>query len=183
MISYTSGTTGRPKGACLPQRMLLWDSFSTILSWGLRKEDVALILIPRFHSAGFNVLLIPLFRTGGQVIFTRSFEPEQALSLIERARASVVFMVPTMFEMLAESPSFQETDFDSVRFFLISGGAPCPLDLIRHYQSRGMVLVTRLIAKKWANCSSPAPMSAPAIGTSKSCTADSDRPAPKRPRY
>jgi len=137
-IFYTSGTTGRPKGAVLPHRMILWNSVNTIVSWGLTQDDVAPIFTPMFHSGGFNVVLVPLFHLGGKVILTRKFDPEEALRLIEREQATIVFMVPTMFRMLAESESFAETDFSSVKFF-ISGGAPCPLELIELYQRRGLV--------------------------------------------
>lgn len=137
-IFYTSGTTGRPKGAVLPHRMILWNSVNTIVSWGLTADDVAPVLTPMFHSAGFNVVLVPLFHIGGRVVLTKKFDPDETLRLIEQERATIVFMVPTMFQMLAESELFAKTDFSSVRFF-ISGGAPCPLELIEFYQRRGLV--------------------------------------------
>jgi len=137
-ILYTSGTTGRPKGAILPQRMILWNSFNTIISWGLTAEDVGPIFTPQFHSGGLNVLMVPLFHLGGRIILIKSFDPEEALRLIEGERATIVFMVPTMFQMLAEAESFNRTDLSSVKFF-ISGGAPCPRELIRLYQDRGLV--------------------------------------------
>lgn len=137
-IFYTSGTTGRPKGAILPHRMILWNSFNTIISWELTGEDAAPIFTPMFHSGGFNVVLVPLFHLGGRIVLTRSFDPEEALRLIEQERATIVFMVPTMFGLMAESPRFAEADLGSVKFF-ISGGAPCPVELIRLYQARGLV--------------------------------------------
>lgn len=137
-IFYTSGTTGRPKGAILPHRMVLWNSVNTIVSWGLTQDDVAPVFTPMFHSGGFNVVLVPLFHVGGRIVLTRAFEAEEALRLIERERATVIFMVPTMFRMLSEAPNFPETDFGSVKF-LISGGAACPVELIRLYQGTGLV--------------------------------------------
>ncbi len=137
-IFYTSGTTGRPKGAILPHRMILWNSVNTITSWGLTADDVGPIFTPMFHSGGINVLLVPLFHVGGKVILVRKFDPADALRLIERERATVVFMVPTMYQMMAESDNFRETDLSSVKF-MISGGAPCPVELIQLYQRRGVV--------------------------------------------
>ena len=137
-IFYTSGTTGRPKGAVLPHRMILWNSVNTVVSWGLTQDEVAPVFTPMFHSGGFNVVLVPLFHLGGKVILTRKFDPEDALRLIEQEQATVVFMVPTMFQMMAETELFAKTDLSSVKFF-ISGGAPCPLELIELYQQRGLV--------------------------------------------
>lgn len=137
-IFYTSGTTGRPKGAILPHRMILWNSVNTIVSWGLTSADVFPVFTPMFHSGGFNVGLVPMIHVGGTAILVRKFEPKSALRLIEKERATIVFMVPTMFQMLAEDPEFWHTDWSSVRF-AISGGAPCPLELIKLYQSRGIV--------------------------------------------
>lgn len=137
-ILYTSGTTGKPKGAMLSHRMIVWNSFNTIVSWGLREDDTAPVFTPQFHSGGLNVLMVPLFHMGGRIILTRSFNPEEALKIIERERATIVFMVPTMFRIMAETPLFDRTDLTSVRFYL-SGGAPCPLDLMEAYRRRGGV--------------------------------------------
>ena len=57
-ILYTSGTTGRPKGAILPHRQILWNAINTVISWGLSEKDVAPILTPMFHSGGLFVFLV-----------------------------------------------------------------------------------------------------------------------------
>ncbi len=136
-IFYTSGTTGKPKGAIISHSMILWNSFNTIISWELTKNDVAPVLTPLFHSGGFNVLLIPLLHVGGRVILTRSFSPEEALNIIEKERITILFMVPTMFRMLMECDRFWKTDLSSIRF-CISGGAPCPKDIIETFHKRGI---------------------------------------------
>lgn len=136
-ILYTSGTTGRPKGAMLPHRMMMWNVFNTVLSWELGSTDVAPIFTPQFHSGGLNVFMLPLLAAGGRLLITRAFDPRAAIDLIEREGATVVFMVPTMFQMLSAEPAFWKTEFRSVRFF-VSGGAPCPVELISLYQDRGL---------------------------------------------
>lgn len=138
-IFFTSGTTGKPKGAVLPHRMIFWNSINTILSWQLNCDDRAPIFTPMFHSGGINVLLIPLFHIGGTVIISESFEPGSALELISKERATIVFMVPTMFRMMAAHPEFSSTDLGRIRF-LISGGAPCPLELMETYRDRGVIV-------------------------------------------
>lgn len=137
MIIYTSGTTGHPKGALLSHRMLTWNSINTQLSWDLVSSDVTTCHAPLFHTGGFNVLTLPLLHLGGTVVMLRSFEPDAWLAAIEQYRCTVVFGVPTMFEMMRAAPGFATTDLGSLRFF-ISGGAPCPIPLIEAFQARGV---------------------------------------------
>ncbi|MBI2264795.1 MAG: long-chain fatty acid--CoA ligase [Armatimonadetes bacterium] len=139
-ILYTGGTTGTPKGAVLSQRMILWNAMNTCASWGLSPEDIAPIFTPMFHTGGLNVLLTPLLSIGGTVVIPDAFDPESALGIIEDHRCTVVFMIPTMFQMMADSPSFKDADFSSVRF-MIAGGAPCPNTLYRTYFEKGVTFI------------------------------------------
>ena len=128
-ILYTSGTTGRPKGAILPHRQVLWNAINTVISWGLSEKDVSPILTPMFHSGGLFVFLVPLFYAGGRLLMARSFDPDASLKLIVDERCTVILGVPTLFQVWMNSPKFAETSFEHVHFF-ISGGAPCPPPLI-----------------------------------------------------
>ena len=136
-LLYTSGTTGRPKGAILPHRMILWNSINTIVSWGLKWEDSAPILTPQFHSGGLNVLMVPLIHIGGRIVIAEQFTPPEVLSLIIQERITILFLVPTMFQVLAEDPGFGTADLSSIRF-AISGGAPCPQWIMQLYRNRGI---------------------------------------------
>lgn len=137
LVIYTSGTTGKPKGALLSHRMLTWNSINTIIGWDITSEDVTTINAPLFHTGGFNVLTLPLLHVGATVVMMRSFDAAEALTCIERHRCTIFFGVPTMFQMMLESPRFDATDFSSLRYF-ISGGAPCPVPLIEAYQKKGV---------------------------------------------
>lgn len=137
LVIYTSGTTGHPKGAVLSHRMLAWNSFNTNLAWDIVGSDVTTVHAPLFHTGGFNVLTLPLLHVGASVVILPAFDAERVLEIIERHRCTIFFGVPTMFQMMLESPRFAETDFGSVRYFL-SGGAPCPVPLIEAYQRRGV---------------------------------------------
>ena len=128
-ILYTSGTTGRPKGAILPHRQVLWNAINTVISWGLSEKDVSPILTPMFHSGGLFVFLLPLFYAGGRLLMARSFDPDASLKLIVEEKCTVILGVPTLFQVWMNSPKFSETSFEHVHFF-ISGGAPCPPPLI-----------------------------------------------------
>ncbi|MEB3300198.1 MAG: long-chain fatty acid--CoA ligase [Candidatus Sericytochromatia bacterium] len=138
LILYTSGTTGRPKGAILTHGTVTWNAVNTQVGWDLRHEDVTLTHTPFFHTGGLNVLTTPLFHMGGTVVLQRSFDAAEALELVARERCTVIFAVPTMFQMMAEARGFAEADLTSVRFF-ITGGAPCPVSLIHLYDARGIV--------------------------------------------
>jgi fatty-acyl-CoA synthase len=137
LIIYTSGTTGHPKGAVLSHRMLAWNSINTNLAWDIVRSDVTTVHAPLFHTGGFNVLTLPLLHIGASVVILPAFDAERILEIIEGHRCTIFFGVPTMFQMMLESPRFATTDFSSVRYFL-SGGAPCPVPLIEAYQRRGI---------------------------------------------
>ncbi|MGD8406595.1 MAG: long-chain fatty acid--CoA ligase [Anaerolineales bacterium] len=131
-ILYTSGTTGKPKGAILPHRQVLWNAINTVISWGLSENDISPILTPMFHSGGLFVFLVPLFYAGGRIVLARNFDPEESLKVIMEEKCTVILGVPTLFQVWMNSPIFAEADFSHVHFF-ISGGAPCPPKLIEDW--------------------------------------------------
>jgi fatty-acyl-CoA synthase len=137
-IMYTSGTTGRPKGAILTHGSVTWNAVNTQVGWDLTRDDVGLANAPFFHTGGLNVLVTPLLHRGGTVVVMRQWDATEALRLIERERCTVVFGVPTMCQMMLDSPAFATTDLSSLKF-IITGGAPCPIPLIEAWAERGIV--------------------------------------------
>jgi len=136
MILLTGGTTGQPKGAVLPYRQQAANAAATTLSWGLRDDDLAVQATPCFHAA-MNALTTPLFYLGARVALTPKFDPAAYLRLVDELGATLMFMVPTMFQMLADHEDFARADLGSVRW-AISGGAPCPLPLRNAFADRGV---------------------------------------------
>ncbi|MFW9972249.1 MAG: AMP-binding protein [Promethearchaeota archaeon] len=136
LILFTGGTTGLPKGATLPHRLIFWNSVNTILSWSLRADDIQPLLFPLFHTGGWNVLLVPFFHLGAKTILMGDFNPEETIKVIEREKCTIVIGVPTMFHMMANTTPFKSIKFESVRIF-ISGGAPCPVAIMEKYWSKG----------------------------------------------
>ncbi|MCX7059921.1 MAG: AMP-binding protein [Gammaproteobacteria bacterium] len=136
MILFTGGSTGTAKGACLPYRQTLGNADDTAQVWALRPGDVAIQATPCFHAAA-NVVSLPLLRVGGTVVLMARFEPAEYLRQTLRHRATILFMVPTMFAALADEPGFATADLSAVRMAL-SGGAPCPPALCERYLRRGI---------------------------------------------
>ncbi len=137
IICYTSGTTGRPKGAILTQENMFWNAVNNCLAIDLTSSDRVITLLPLFHIGGIGLFAFPTLFAGGTVIVPDRFEPEKALRMITAYQVTVVMGVPTIHDLLRKSPSFPETDFRSIRIFY-SGGAPCPHEVISFYLERGI---------------------------------------------
>ncbi len=138
-IMYTSGTTGRPKGAIIPHRQVLWNCINTAVGFGLSEADVTPVFTPLFHAGGLFAFLTPVLYLGGRVILGRTFSGGPDLLTIERERCTVVLGVPTIFRMWRDSPEYQTADFGHVRYF-ISGGAPCPAPLMQGWRDEKRVV-------------------------------------------
>jgi fatty-acyl-CoA synthase len=137
-LLYTSGTTGKPKGVVIPNRMVAWNGYNTVACWQLREDDVSPIFTPLYHAGGLGAFLVPIFTIGGTIVLHRGFDPGEVWGAIERERSTVVLGVPTIWKLLMEAPEFATVDLSHVRW-LISGGAPLPEYLIEAYQARGVV--------------------------------------------
>ncbi|WP_038046094.1 class I adenylate-forming enzyme family protein [Thermus caliditerrae] len=136
LLLFTGGTTGLPKGALIPYRQLLVNAIQTAFAWGLSREDRYIVATPMFHAA-LNALATPLLYLGGSVVIQERFRPEEYLELVVTYRPTILFLVPTMFQMLLETPGFAEADLSFVRF-AISGGAPCPAPVREAFQRKGV---------------------------------------------
>ncbi|MHA6799988.1 acyl-CoA synthetase [Bounagaea algeriensis] len=137
VIMYTSGTTGRPKGAMLTHGNLFWNNVNALLSFDTSQHDVSLVCAPLFHIGGLNVTTLITLQKGGHIVMMSTFEPSRALELIAEHRVTTMFGVPAMFLFMSQAPEFATTDLSSVRY-LICGGAPVPEALIHRFGARGV---------------------------------------------
>jgi fatty-acyl-CoA synthase len=140
VVMYTSGTTGRPKGAMLTHANLTWNVYNHLIDLDLRGDDVALVVSPLFHIASLAQTLLPAVIKGGRVVVLPSFDADPVLRVIESERVTVMFGVPAMFSFMAQAPGWESADLSSLRI-LECGGAPVPEPLIRAYQARGLTFL------------------------------------------
>lgn len=135
LIIYTSGTTGQPKGVILTHGMIEANSVNTNLGWDLCASDRTILHAAMFYTAGWNVFTLPLFQCSATNVLIQGFEPDLVLDLIEKEKITIFFGVPTMYQMMLDSPRFDSVDFSSVRF-LVSGGAPLGGHIFEAYKQR-----------------------------------------------
>ncbi|HTJ69738.1 MAG TPA: long-chain fatty acid--CoA ligase [Actinospica sp.] len=140
MIMYTSGTTGRPKGAVLSHGNLTWNSINVVVDTDFAHDEVTLVSAPLFHTAALNMTCLPTLLKGGTVILEEAFDEARTLELMATRGVTTLFGVPTMYQRLADAPGFDEADLGKVRN-LLCGGAPVPEPLIRRYLDRGLSFV------------------------------------------
>jgi fatty-acyl-CoA synthase len=133
-LLFTGGTTGLPKAAQLSHRMMAWNILNTMLG-DLSRSDITLTHTPMFHTGGLFVHTLPLLALGGRVVIMRKWAADDMLELIEREGVTMLFCVPTQFQMMMASPRFAATSFKSVRY-LISGGAPMPVPVLHAYREQ-----------------------------------------------
>lgn len=135
MMMYTSGTTGRPKGAMLTHGNTQWNAINFINTIPFDYSDSTLTVAPLFHIGGMSVMTTPLIYLGGTVYLDDVFDPARVLQKIHEERITSMFLVPAMWQALTSVPNFEAYDISSLRL-AVSGGAPCPITVIEFFQQR-----------------------------------------------
>jgi fatty-acyl-CoA synthase len=126
MIIYSSGTTGRPKGALIPHKNLFWICVDWLLATDLTSEERVLAVLPLFHRLGLMCPGALNVYKGWPTVLMRSFEPTQLLETVRRERISMFFCVPTMLNRLLEISDFEKY-LRGVRIFV--GAGPLPVHM------------------------------------------------------
>jgi long-chain acyl-CoA synthetase len=158
-IFYTSGTTGRPKGAVGTHRNMCTNLMSLFFintrgsaRYGAsalgeadepgdqpattdeQNQPAFLLSVPLFHATGCHSVMVTNVAAGGKLVMMHHFDPERALQLIERERIATFGGVPAMVMQVLDSPNFSKYDTSSVRG-VSYGGAPAPPDLVRRIRA------------------------------------------------
>ena len=132
-ILYTSGTTGRSKGAMLSQSNLLDNAQVLAQEWRFTGDDVLLHALPIFHTHGLFVASNVSLLTGGRMIFLPGFKAAEVIELLPRATA--MMGVPTFYTRLLDDPAFDRDLTRHMRLFT-SGSAPLLAETHRQFEDR-----------------------------------------------
>ncbi|WIV54059.1 AMP-binding protein [Amycolatopsis nalaikhensis] len=134
-IQYTSGTTGRPKGATLTHHNLLNNGHLVTAAIGFTEHDRVCVPVPLFHCFGMVLGTLGVSSHGAALVLPGgTFDARRTLEALRAERCTAVYGVPTMYLALLEDPGLAEFVHDDLRTGLI-GGAPCPPDLLRRIRA------------------------------------------------
>jgi fatty-acyl-CoA synthase len=137
LIVYTSGTTGRPKGAVLRQEALLWNGVMSQHMHGLTSDDHVLTVLPFFHVGGLNIQTTPALHHGATVTIHPRFTPDAALAAFEHDRPTLTVLVPATIQAVTEHPAWAATDLSSLKA-VSTGSTIVPQHLIDRFVARGV---------------------------------------------
>jgi long-chain acyl-CoA synthetase len=136
VILYTSGTTGKPKGAELTHSNLFLNAAvvtPNLIAVG--PDDIALATLPLFHSFGQTCIQNTTLSQGASFTLLPRFTPEEALSIIQRDRVTIFAGVPTMYFAILHYPDADRYDLSSLRCCM-TGGAAMPVEVMKAFEER-----------------------------------------------
>ncbi len=139
VILYTSGTTGSPKGAELTHANMAMNAVATRDTVGVNPKDVALGVLPLFHSFGQTVIMNAAFTSGATMTLLPRFTPDAALGIMQRDGVTLFAGVPTMYWAMMGYPDADKFDLAKIVSTLrvaVSGGAALPLEVIKGFEAR-----------------------------------------------
>jgi long-chain acyl-CoA synthetase len=136
VILYTSGTTGKPKGAELTHSNLLLNCSLVVPKLvTVGPDDVALATLPLFHSFGQTCIQNAFIAVGASFTLLPRFTPQEAFEIMERDRVSLFAGVPTMYFALLHHQDDRDYDISTLRYCM-AGGAPMPVEVMRAFEER-----------------------------------------------
>jgi malonyl-CoA/methylmalonyl-CoA synthetase len=132
-LLYTSGTTGRAKGAMLTHRNLASNGLTLVQSWGFTRGDALLHALPVYHVHGLFVAIHCVLLSGSRMLWLPRFDAKEVVSLLPKA--TTMMGVPTFYTRLLAEPSFTRDAAANVRLF-VSGSAPLLAETFREFEAR-----------------------------------------------
>jgi fatty-acyl-CoA synthase len=140
LLVYTSGTTGKPKGALLTHANCFWTNLSFDRVVGVSGEDTVLQVLPQFHVGGWNVQALLAWWKGATVVLEPTFDPARTLELIAEKHVTTMMGVPATYLFMSQEPGFASADLWTLRHAVV-GGAPMPEALLEVWHERGVEIV------------------------------------------
>ncbi|SOZ35684.1 class I adenylate-forming enzyme family protein [Cupriavidus neocaledonicus] len=139
LLAYTSGTTGKPKGAVHTQAGLLANARASWWAHGMTAGDHVLSVLPLFHVGGLCIQTLPALLAGARVTLHDRFAPQAWLDAVAGARPSLSLMVPATLRAVLEHPRWADTDLAALRG-VMAGSSPIPRAYIEAFHARGVPL-------------------------------------------
>lgn len=137
LLVYTSGTTGRPKGALLDQAALVANARNSWAMHAMVPEDRVLTVLPMFHVGGLNIQTLPALLLGAEVSIHRRFDPGATFDAMARDKPTLTLLVPATIQALRAHPAWPAADLSCLRA-VGTGSSIVPVDLIRAFHARGI---------------------------------------------
>ncbi|WP_227395806.1 fatty acid--CoA ligase family protein [Jeotgalibacillus aurantiacus] len=141
IILYTSGTTGKPKGAMLSHKNVFSNAKDVAEYLNITGEDRVVTALPMFHVFALTVVLNAPLINGGTMLIVPRFSPKDVFDVVQKHKATVFAGVPTMYNFLLQYPEATGESFESVRL-CISGGASLPVALLHQFEGKFNVRVS-----------------------------------------
>lgn len=138
VILYTSGTTGKPKGAMLSHRNLTSNAESIGKLVEFKVEDRILAILPMFHIFCISVCINTPIMCGGNIVISQKFNPIEIINLISKEQVTLFAGVPTMFSFLLQLKDYTAEHMKTIRTCL-SGGASLPIELLQRFEEKYQV--------------------------------------------
>jgi len=135
LIVYTSGTTGRPKGAVLRQEALVWNAVMSQHMHDMTAVDHVLTVLPLFHVGGLNIQTTPALQLGATVSLHPRFTPEATLDALAQDKPGLTVLVPATMQAVIEHPRWHDTDIACLRA-LTTGSTQVPQSLVDAFTTR-----------------------------------------------
>jgi malonyl-CoA/methylmalonyl-CoA synthetase len=166
-ILYTSGTTGKPKGAMLSHRNLKTNAEALHSLWGFRVDDVLLHALPVFHTHGLFVAINTTILNTSKMLFLTGFKTEDVIGLLPRA--TVMMGVPTFYNRLLNASGFDSKSCQNMRLF-ISGSAPLTDEIFTEFKKRTGFTILERYGMTETNMISSNPLDGERIAGSVGCS-------------
>ncbi len=138
-ILYTSGTTGKPKGAIETVGMFFWNAVNIGGEVELTRSSIGLNVLPTFHTGGLNLYTTPLLHLGGTSVILRGFDAERMLHWLVSGEITHFFGVPAVYQFLVEDHIWVTADLSRVTSWAC-GGSPMPVALLERYAEHGIII-------------------------------------------
>jgi len=140
LLVYTSGTTGRPKGAVLTQKALEVNAANAIHMHDMTARDHVLTVLPMFHVGGLNIQTTPALKVGATVTLHERFDPGAFLAAVAAERPTLTVLVPATISAILDHPAWGGTDLTSLRT-VATGSMAVPTGLIEAIHARGVPVI------------------------------------------